>query len=823
MDKSKNKFTLKIVLSYLVLITLVVVVGFFIFSEIRVFLTTQSGNENESKFVRTGTLLTDLYQAESLSKLALQSNNTKAIDAYGVKIDSIYIQIDTIAEHTESTYYKGLLDSVRVLLQKKVANSKELRKLKEKNQNNSSLDNALEEFNKMEASFGRITAQSLNPNYYKLPKREQDVLKKWAAYLSANVPRDSSEIPSSYQIDSILNTSTSLLTQAKQKNTLTQRSMAQKEMELNRNDLQLSQQLRSIINAFEQDLILNTYNENIQKQNALRKSIRLAGFAALLGLIIVGTFTFLITRDFWKIQRYRQNLEEEKKYSESLLKSREQLISTVSHDLRTPLNTITGYSELMENTGLTPKQSSYLKNVKSASLYVDSLVNDLLDFSKLEAGKIKIEKIPFVLSHLLQETAENIKEINSKKPLDLILDIDTKLENPVLGDPFRIRQILTNLIGNAYKFTDQGFIKVEAQIESEANGYYNTVIKVIDSGIGIKKEKQEQIFKEFTQADDNTEKKYGGYGLGLTISKKLTELLNGKLLMTSAENMGSTFIIHIPFEKSQLSVPEKKRAHILPKSDISLLIIDDDSAMLKLLKELFNSFEIAAYIFPDFEHIGTDADLNYDGVLTDIQMPGTNGFQVLEKLKSGAYSHYKGQPCIAMTGRRDLEYSVYKNAGFSQVIQKPFTQDVLMDTLGQLFPGTIHKKEKQNSEIQKKEISNLFDLEVLSSFLGDNRRAMEEVLQTFISETSENMRQLTQAMKNSDYPEINQITHRMLPMCRQLKAKDIVPILENLETIGANESNSKELSAKQRDLKNKVTILLLALKDYLAKGPVYSD
>ena len=103
MDKSKNKFTLKIVLSYLVLITLVVVVGFFIFSEIRVFLTTQSGNENESKFVRTGTLLTDLYQAESLSKLALQSNNTKAIDAYGVKIDSIYIQIDTIAEHTEST------------------------------------------------------------------------------------------------------------------------------------------------------------------------------------------------------------------------------------------------------------------------------------------------------------------------------------------------------------------------------------------------------------------------------------------------------------------------------------------------------------------------------------------------------------------------------------------------------------------------------------------------------------------------------------------------------------------------------------------------
>ncbi len=823
MNKSNNKFTFKIVLSYLVLITLVVVVGFFIFSEIRVFLTAETGHETESKFVRTGTLLTDLYQAESLSKLALQGNNTNAIDTYTSKIDSIYVQIDTIRKHTESAYYKELLDSVQGLLRKKVANSKQLRKLKEENQSNSSLDNALKEFNKMEASYGRITAQSLNPNYNNLPKREQDILRNWASYLSSNIPKDSSQIPTSHQIDSILDASKLLLTKAKQKNTKTQRTMDQKEMELNRNDLQLSQQLRSIINAFEQDVILNTYNENLQKQTALRKSIRLAGFAALLGLLIVGAFTFLITRDFWKVQTYRQNLEKEKKYSESLLKSREQLISTVSHDLRTPLNTITGYSELMENTGLTAKQSNYLKNVKSASLYVDSLVNDLLDFSKLEAGKIKIEKIPFVLSHLLHETAENLKEINNKKPLDLILNIDSKLDNPVLGDPFRIRQILTNLIGNAYKFTDHGFIKIDAQVKSETSESYHTVIKIIDSGIGIKKGKQEHIFKEFTQAEEHTEKKYGGYGLGLTISKKLTELLKGNLTLISEENKGSTFIIHIPFEISKAPLPTKKKTAPIPKSGLSLLIIDDDSAMLKLLKELCNSFEISTYIFPDFEHINTDADLTYDAVLTDIQMPGTNGFQVLEKLKTGLHSHYKNQPVIAMTGRRDLENSVYRKAGFSKVIQKPFTQEVLMDTLGELFPGTIHKKTEKDPKIQKREISNLFNLDVLSSFLGDNKQAMGEVLQTFITETTENMEQLTQAMKNSDYAEINQIAHRMLPMCRQLKANDIVPILEKLETLKTNERNAKELMAEQRGLNNKVIILLLAIKDYLIKDPTYSD
>src|SRR5690606_1288317 len=172
---------------------------------------------------------------------------------------------------------------------------------------------------------------------------------------------------------------------------------------------------------------------------------------------IVGLFTFLITRDYWKVQLYRQQLEKEKKFSESLLKSREQLISTVSHDLRTPLNTITGYSELMETTGLTDKQESYLKNVKSASHYVDNLVNDLLDFSRLEAGKIKIEKSPFILADLITETVENIREQYSRKKIVLQLDMDGRLHGPVLGDAFRVRQILSNLIGNAYKFTEEGF------------------------------------------------------------------------------------------------------------------------------------------------------------------------------------------------------------------------------------------------------------------------------------------------------------------------------------------------------------------------------
>ncbi|NNG09643.1 MAG: hybrid sensor histidine kinase/response regulator, partial [Arenibacter sp.] len=489
MNKSKNKFTFKIMFSYLILGVLALVVAYYIFTEIRVFVSTDTVVENDVKLIKTGSLLTELYEAESLSKLALQKKTNKSFTLYAQKIDSIFVSIDSLKLLTDSDNQKGMLDSVQDLLKKKVYNSNQLLRLKRKNESNNSIDNAIREFSKIEESMGKISPESLNPNYPNLPPDVQNTLKKWADYLSENVPKDTSKHNASVRVDSVLTASKTLLAEAKQNNSRTLRSLAQKELELGRADLYISQQLRRIISAFEQEMLLKTYNENLNKQAALKRSIRLAGFASLLGFAIVGLFTFLITKDYWKVQLYRQKLEKEKKFSESLLKSREQLISTVSHDLRTPLNTITGYSELIESTGLNKKQLNYLKNVKSASQYVDSLVNDLLDFSKLEAGKIKVEKAPFIMSDLITETAENLREIHSKKPIELILKIDDRLENTVLGDPFRVRQILTNLIGNAYKFTKAGFIRVDAKVVQVNNNTYQTKINVSDSGIGIKKEK----------------------------------------------------------------------------------------------------------------------------------------------------------------------------------------------------------------------------------------------------------------------------------------------------------------------------------------------
>lgn len=823
MNKSKNKFTLKIVFSYLFLGILALVSAYFIFSEVRTFISYQNSNNNDDKLVKTGSLLTELYEAEGLSKIALQKKTQASFKAYTQKIDSIYTVIDSIKGLTSSDNQKEMLNSVQVLLQKKVGNSKELLKLKIKNDANSSIDNALKEFNKIEESMGKITPESLNPNYADLPAEAKLAVKKWADYLSENVPKDSTKIPEGKRVDSLLTASRSLLDEAKQSNKKILRTVAQKEQELSRNDLEISQQLRGIITAFEQELLTKTYNENKIRQAALTKSIRLAGFAALLGFAIVALFTFLISKDYWKVQVFRQQLEKEKKFSESILKSREQLISTVSHDLRTPLNTITGYSELMESGGLTRQQASYLKNIKSASAYVDSLVNDLLDFSKLEAGKILVDKKAFVLSDLIIETAENLKELNSHKPIELIMDIDQRLEKPILSDPFRMRQILTNLISNAFKFTDQGFVKVEATVLQELDNSFQTRIKVIDSGIGVKKEKQEHIFNEFTQAEDHTDKKYGGYGLGLTISKKLTALLNGTLVLKSDGQNGSEFTIVVPLQISQTPIEQSVDKPFKPKEGLHILIIDDDLAMLKLLKEVCHNLDISTSTFTDFNDLDKSSSFHYDVVLTDIQMPQISGFEVLKKLKKDGYAHYKQQPIIAMTGRKDLEQQEYLNAGFSAVLLKPFAKKSFLKVINQLFPQSVQDVNESLKPKGQHTSSSLFNLEVINSFLGDNKAALHEVLTTFIEDVTTNLEHLNIAIEKLDRMGINGTAHKMLPMFRQLKANDIVPVLEQLEELKEQEMDKQILKRTSRDLKNKTTVLLLAITSYMSKDLNYND
>lgn len=809
MDSKKNKFTLKITISYLLLIVLAAIASYYIYNEIQEYATTEKTDEKDSKLLKTNSFLAQLYEAESLSKLALQTRSKLNFTAYENKIDSIYTNIEELKNLTENEYQQGLLDSLYILLNKKVTNINALRTLKIKDQTGTAINSALKEFDKLEESLGIITPEGLAPNMDELSPKAQVAIKKVADYLNANIPEEDSPIQKTKRMDSVLQVSKNLLKEVEQENTLNENSLAIRETDINKTDVELSQQLRTILSSFEHEIMMNSLSNSIKKDTLLNRSIRLAVIAALLGFLVVGIFTFILNRDFWRVNTLKEKLEREKEYSESLLKSRGQLIATVSHDLRTPLNTITGYATILEESAITAKEKEHITHIKSATNYVNNLVNDLLDFSQLEAGKMVAKNSTFRLDDLIKESAKNIASQFNTKDIELVFNLDDSLQKPIVSDAFRLRQIISNLLGNAFKFTENGAITLTGKI-IDIEQTKILFLEIKDTGIGISKEKQALIFKEFTQAENDTDKKYGGYGLGLTITKKLIELLSGSITLESELGKGSTFTLQAPIEFGSVVLSDKTDNFNL--SNLKLLVFDDDTSFLKLIGEMLKSLQIDALLYSDFNAYNTALNFDFDVLLTDIEMPTVTGYEIVTKIKSCDYPNYNNQPILAMTGRQDLTLDHFTDRGFAELIRKPFSKTDLLQKLQQLFNTDTPIITNEPLQIKNSSEYELFNLDSLKMFIGEDSSAMNEILYTFEEDTKLNSKQLAAAVKSFNITHINKVAHKMLPMFRQLQVVKAIPILESFEQLKKDDYSSKLLNEKHDKVQLYITQLLVAIK-----------
>jgi len=789
MATSKNKFTFKIILSYLVLGALSVLVGVFLYSEFKNFTAESTETPGEKKFIETGTLINLVYETDGFSRLALLTENDDDFENYMVKTDSLFRKIEEIKSLTTNEFQIKQLDSVNALLKEKNRNIEQLRILRLTNQKDTSLDDIMREVRKLEASVGLNSVESLIRNPSKLSNKELKVWQNYADYLNRDVTRDTSTVKSK-TVDSMLTASRYIVAEAKKENSRIRESLIQKENELIRNDLNISDRLREIIASFDREIAKNNNLERQQRSESIERTKQILKFAGILGGIVVLLFSYFILSDFFRAERYKKNLEESKYYAESLLKSREQLISTVSHDLKTPLNTISGYSELFENTSLSEKQKYYLAQITSSSHFISHLVDDLLDFSKLEAGKLPIESVPFSLENIIIDAGNAVKQLYPEKSVALKISISEELKSKIFkSDPLRIRQIINNLVGNAFKFTETGSVEIKVEEVEKLDNSTSVKITVIDTGIGISEEKQQLIFNEFTQAETEIAHKFGGSGLGLAISKKLTELLGGTLKVESVLGKGSKFILTLPLKNSDRVLAKTTPQKTLSVKGLKAVIIDDDEAMRALLQEIFEQMDIASKAFQSYEDFNTSTSstgqfgLDYDFILTDIQMPKTDGFSVLKNLKNGAIKSYKKQPVIAMTGSREHNHDFYFDKGFSEMLPKPFSKQELIIVLEKIFPGKrkfYAERDLGNTPKKNSSISGKFDLSLLKSFLN-TPEALEEVLEIFNIQTEKDLQQISILMVEKDTKTISEIAHRMLTMFRQIKAIEVISILEKLE------------------------------------------
>lgn len=799
MESKKIYIPIKVLVSYVVLAALVIGVGIVLYSENILFSDTENKTAQENnRILKISALLSNVNETESLSRITIQSNTNEDLLNFTRKTDSLIVRIDSVKLLVTTSSQRKLLDSVKLLLSKKTENILQLKKIKSRATDEVKVKNAINDLTRMELSLRKLRLEDFVKDPKSLGDYELSVLKRYVAYLNQNIPSDNSNTLTQRALDSMLVASKKLLNDVKQETKKRNDLLNSEEKKLLQNELSISTQLRKIVSVIEREIILNTTKSNIEKEQSLKKIIRIVAIASTIGLLLTLFFSMLIINDFSNTQSYKKKLEIANLRTNSLLRNREQLISTVSHDLKTPLNTIIGYTELLENSGLTQKQSYYNANVKGSSAYISHLIQDLLDFTQIEAGKITIESKPFSLDLMVSEVAKSIRSLHAQKNIDLKIDIDQQLDQKILGDAFRLRQVLSNLIGNAYKFTESGFIKITASPNATGD---LVVISIEDSGIGIALEKQELIFEEFTQADENIEKNYGGTGLGLTISRKIMNILGGKLTLTSSLGKGSIFTIEFPLAYAE---EIKSATENTTTKTHTALIIDDDANLLNLTTEILKQreFEVCAFTKAS-EALEFLKHHEVDFIITDIQMPEIDGFEFIKLLMKQPGYQNKKKPVIALTGKANINEAMYRSAGFSAIVKKPYSPSVFIETIQHIL--AFPTQSKPISVASESLENGSFSLVSLQTFFPNDSAAMNEVLHYFIRNTKSSVTALTLAIKNNDDEAVKMLSHRMAPMFRQISANEISNLLEKLEM---NDYSKEERQLHIEKLQGKIELLL---------------
>jgi len=778
MKASNRKITFKVLFGYIALGILAAISGWLVFSELRNFTASQTDDlKDRDKLIRISGLVADIYENESLSRAAVQLNTDTQFNAYLLQNDSLLSTIDTLTNLVNNNYQKALLDSVKVIFDKKQRDLNELRRLKDNNSSEKSIELTINKLKSIDPILGKLTLEDYVENPKAIDPKTKEVLEGFIQFSNDLKAKDSVSKVDQKQIDSIVTISRNMLNKIQRDAASQRQSLNLKERELVENDLITSRQLRNLLRTLEREMVASSQSIMTQRQTALDKSTRIIYLAAIVSFILVVIFSMVILNDFWKSQQYREKLEKSNAYTNSLLKSREQLINMVSHDLRSPLSTISGYSELLQKTAQNTKEGNYLDHIKNASSYMSQLVDDLLEFSKLEDGHITIESIPFNLRTLLDETSSNIKAIYDDKPIELYIKHAPQLDRTIVSDPFRIKQVLYNLIGNAYKFTEDGSITISTHLHSK-NNVHTVSISISDTGIGISREKQEDIFNAFTQVNQTKASKHSGFGLGLAISKKLMHILKGTLSLESTPGRGSKFIISFPVKLSDAVLETTPTIVETSHLKLKAVIVDDDASLRQLLTDVLGQHHITTYTFEDAKAaLAAMETLTFDVVITDIQLPKMNGFHFMETFKKQPF--YKQQPIIAMTGRTDIATENYMESGFSKVVFKPFASHIWFDMLRELFPERITKPQERKKKTSYS--CDYFDTNSIAGFLNYDEEALKSLLEIFLKDTKKHMSELKVAQAQNDLQTITDLSHRMLTMFKQLGAHTIVPHLSKLE------------------------------------------
>ena len=462
----------------------------------------------------------------------------------------------------------------------------------------------------------------------------------------------------------------------------------------------------------------------------------------------------------------------------------------MSHEIRTPMNAIVGLTEILLEGNISPEQKECLEAVKLSSDNLLSIINDILDFSKLESGKLSLEKLPFHLKDVIEGVVLTLRFTAVRKGITLDYKIENEIPEVIVGDAVRLRQILLNLVSNSVKFTEKGSVKIEVKMIRQEENNCTLQFVVHDTGIGIPPDRITTIFESFTQASNETSRKYGGTGLGLTIVKQLAELQEGSVYVDSKVKEGSDFFVTLPFQKyDRKDFPEKENDETDTEEisgSVSVLLVEDNEMNQMLAQKVLGKWGFKVDIADNGKHgIEKLREREYDIVLMDIQMPEMDGYDTTKFIREKMPSGKSGVPIIAMTAHAIVgEAEKCIALGMDDYISKPFNQKKLYEKINRLL------KRKQNGEIPISPIEinehmpsaeTHIDLTYLCDIAEGNKEFIKKMIDAFLLQSPKMLDDMSRFLEERKWNELRAVAHKMKPSLDFIGIHSIKETVRNLE------------------------------------------
>ena len=535
---------------------------------------------------------------------------------------------------------------------------------------------------------------------------------------------------------------------------------------------------------------------------------RLAQFVVS-AVVLLFAALFVLFSYLSKARKVELALTNARAKAEALARAKEQFAANVSHELRTPVNAIYGLSEQILQKKPDSKIAEMMTIIFKSAAHLRSIVNDTLDFSKIQSGKLKLESINFYPCEIMEEVYQLFKYDANHKGIDLKLICDDINQTVVIGDSLRLKQIMINLTGNAIKFTNDGEVIIKVKL-LENNNIVELQIQIIDTGIGIEEKKLNVVFDEYVQIEDLTGKKYHGTGLGLTIVKKLVELQGGKIKLESIQGFGTNVSVTLFYPKGEQTEHEKETNEIpeIPETfrQLSVLIADDEEYNLFLLKNILQKWNVRfKEVKNGKEAIKAVCDEHFNIVLMDINMPEINGIEAAKEiLRCDAETKI-----IAVTAATEqLDQKECFEAGMKGFLFKPFSEKDLFEKI-----NTLIQEESENA--QTTDLTQPVNISELRRLAGNDEKFLNEMIQLFIKSMETGISGIETAIKNENTNGVSENAHKMAAPVKHIGATHLYENIKRLEKLAKQSAELEKLKPVYKEIKTEIEEINKTLKLHL--------